>query len=113
MKKCAKFLGLIFDSHLTWNEHINYIIDRSRKRLNSNWGGGASGPLLLRVYKALIRLTLEYGVEAFDSASMAVKDKLTSIQYQAFKICVGAVSRTSLEKLQVKCGVPPSSLRRT
>ena len=42
---------------------------------------------------------------------MAVKDKLNSIQYQALKICVGAVSRTSLEKLQVECGVPPLALR--
>ena len=44
---------------------------------------------------------------------MAVKNKLNSIQYQALKICVGAVSRTSLEKLQVECGVPPLALRRT
>ena len=69
--------------------------------------------MLLRVYKALIRPILEYGAEAFDSASMAVKNKLNSIKYQALKICVGAVSRTSLEKLQVECGVPPLALRRT
>jgi len=27
----AKFLGLIFDARLTWNEHVNYIVDKCKK----------------------------------------------------------------------------------
>src|SRR6218665_2159425 len=30
----VKFLGVIFDRHLTWSEHIQYVTDRCRKRLN-------------------------------------------------------------------------------
>ena len=30
----ARFLGLIFDSKLTWNDHVDYIIDKCKKRLN-------------------------------------------------------------------------------
>jgi len=30
----AKFLGIIFDSKLTWSDHVNYIIDKCNKRLN-------------------------------------------------------------------------------
>src|SRR6218665_337909 len=42
----VKFLGVIFDRHLTWAEHIKYVADRCRKRLNlmramagPPWGG--------------------------------------------------------------------------
>ena len=31
MKKSAKFLGLIFDSHLTWNEHIIILLTEAGK----------------------------------------------------------------------------------
>ena len=30
----AKFLGLIFDSKLTWNHHVSYIVIKCKKRLN-------------------------------------------------------------------------------
>ena len=33
VKNKAKFLGLIFDAKLTWNEHVNYIVDKCKKRL--------------------------------------------------------------------------------
>jgi len=51
----AKFWGLIFDSKLTWNQHISYMIDKCKKRLNllraisgNKWG--ASKRTLLLVY---------------------------------------------------------------
>src|SRR5207245_720328 len=34
MENKVKFLGIIFDSKLTWSEHINYVIERCNKRLN-------------------------------------------------------------------------------
>jgi len=73
---------------------------------------GASGSSLYNIYKALIRPLLEYGCEAFDSASDSIKNKLNRVQYQSLKICTGAICRTSLEKLQVECGDPPLQLRR-
>ena len=56
----AKFLGLVFDSKLNWNEHIKYIEDKCKKRLNlmravagNSWG--ASKKALLTIYRSLIR----------------------------------------------------------
>jgi len=31
----AKFLGLIFDSKLTWNYHTSYVVDKCKKTLKS------------------------------------------------------------------------------
>ena len=30
-----KYLGLIIDSHLKWDEHINYVLKRVRNKLDS------------------------------------------------------------------------------
>ena len=30
----TKFMCLIFDARLTWNEHVNYIVDKCKTRLN-------------------------------------------------------------------------------
>ena len=46
MENKVKFLGVIFDSKLTWKPHIDYIIEKCKKRLNliraiSGYGWGA------------------------------------------------------------------------
>src|SRR6218665_1387915 len=58
-KSSVKLLGVIFDRHLTWSEHIKYVADRCKKRLNlmramAGSHLGASKDTLLMVYRALI-----------------------------------------------------------
>ena len=77
----AKFLGVIFDHKLSWHEHINYILSRCKKKINllkciSGLDWGADCCTLLRIYKSLIKPVLEYGCEAFNSASITFKKKL-------------------------------------
>ena len=113
----AKFLGLIFDSKLTWNHHVRYIIDKCKKRLNllraisgNRWG--ASKKTLLVVYRGLIRSVLEYGSIAYDSMGDDNKRKLDSIQTEALRIACGAVRGTPAAALQVDTGEPPLQIRR-
>jgi ribonuclease HI len=113
----AKFLGLIFDSKLTWNQHTSYIVDKCKKRLNilraitgNKWG--ASKKTLLVVYRGLIRSIIEYGSIAYDSMGEANKRKLDSIQSQALRIICGAVRGTATTALQVDLGEPPLQIRR-
>src|SRR6218665_1606794 len=80
----AKFLRVIFDRHLTWSEHIQYVADRCRKHLNlmrAMVGShcGASRDTLLLVYRALIRSVLDYGCIAYESASTNQKKVLDTI----------------------------------
>jgi len=94
MENKVKFLGLIFDSKLTWSAHVDYIIGRCKSRINlmrclSGTRFGASKRCLLTIYKVLIRSVLDYGAIAYDSASLAVKNKLDSIQYRALITCCG------------------------
>ncbi|XP_030839764.1 uncharacterized protein LOC115923421 [Strongylocentrotus purpuratus] len=64
------------------------------------------------VYRALIRSLLDFGCEAYDSAAQSIKKSLDSIQYQALRICAGALPLTSLDSLQVELGEMPLDLRR-
>ena len=73
---------------------------------------GADCKTLHQLYTALIRPILEYGCEAFDSASSTIKQKIDSIQYQALTICTGAIHSSPLYRLQTECGDPPLYLRR-
>ena len=99
VQSTVKFLGVIFDQHMSWRPHIDYVVDRCNKRLNlmrvmSGTRWGVSKKVLLMVYKALIRSIMDYGCIAYDTASLSVKSKLDSVQYKAMRICCGAMTGT-------------------
>jgi ribonuclease HI len=115
--KEVKFLGVIFDDRLTWKAHINYVADRCKSRLNlmrcisgTNWG--ADKKSLFHIYQALIRSVIDYGCEAYHSASSSVLSKLDRIQSYALRICCGAMKCSPVSALQVECGEKPLELRR-
>ena len=116
-EKSARFLGVVFDQHLTWSEHIDYVTSKCSKRLNlmraiSGTRWGATTKSLITIYRALIRSVLDYGATAYDSASNSQLQKLDRIQYSALKLCCGAMTSTSASALQVECGEAPLRLRR-
>ena len=64
-KKEARFLGVIFDSRMTWASHINSVVDRCRKRLNlmkcmSGQDWGADKGSRLQIYFSMIRSIMDY-----------------------------------------------------
>ena len=111
------FLGMVFDSRLTWKPHIDNVAMRCMKRINvlkslagSDWGSDTSSLLLL--FRTLIRPILDYGCEVYDTAKHTIKRKLDSVQLNALKVCSGTTFFTSLAALQTECGEMPLELRR-
>ena len=103
----AKFLGLTFDSKLSWSAHIKYIEDKCKKRLNlmravsgNTWG--ASKKTLLTIYRALIRSVIDYGAIAYNTATESVKHRLDIIQQKAQRIACGSFCTTAASALQVE-----------
>lgn len=112
-----KFLGVRFDSKLTWSVHIDSIIDKCKKRINllrcvSGTPWGSKYEILMMIYKGLILSILDYGSEMYDSACISLTKKLDSIQYRALKIITGTIHNVSLEALQVLTGELPLKYRR-
>lgn len=113
----VKFLGVIFDNRLTWNKHVNYIVDKCKKRINllrsltgQTWG--SSTRALLTIYRALVRPIIEYADIAYDNAPKSTLEKLDQIQANALRICLAATKNTPIEILQAEANEPPLQLRR-
>ena len=84
----VKFLGMIFDSKLTWAKHIDDLKLKVKKSLNllkviSGFDWSADKKSLLRIYDALCRSKLEYGCQIYSSAS---KSKLEARFCQVSRI---------------------------
>ena len=70
----VKFLGLLWDSKMTFAPHIRELKKKCTKSLNlmkvvahTKWGGDRV--TLLRLYRALIRSQLDYGSIVYGSAN--------------------------------------------
>ena len=116
-EKKVKFLGLIFDKRLTWKDHIEYLTNRCKKRINlmkvvSGAYWGACKETLVILYRNLIRSCIDYGCEIYDSTVKTNKMKIDRIQSQCLRVCCGALRSTPINALQVDCGEMPLELRR-
>ncbi|XP_023190232.1 uncharacterized protein LOC111608691 [Xiphophorus maculatus] len=112
-----KYLGFWFDKKLTWKTHVNKIVEKSKKILNimrclrgKEWG--ADRKALKTIYIGLIRSVFDYGCILYNSASNSLLKTIDRIQYQALRLCCGAMKSTPISALQVEMGEMPLELRR-
>ena len=99
-----KFLGLIWDTKLTFKAHIKYLKAKCYKALNilkvvshSNWG--ADTKTLLKLYKSLILSKLDYGSIVYMSARDSDLKHLDVIHNQGLRLCMGAFKSSRVESL--------------
>ena len=94
--KCAKILGLAVSNHLKWNEHVQQITKKARKRLycltqlkRANVGTKE----LLQFYITCIRPITEYACPVFhNSLTNNLSNELEAIQQRALKIILPRTS---------------------
>ncbi|GFV81578.1 putative RNA-directed DNA polymerase from transposon X-element [Trichonephila clavipes] len=82
----VRFLGIIFDSKLTFLPHVLYLRKKCERSLNilkvlSNTLWGADRVSLLRVYQALILSRLDYGCVVYGSARASVLKRLDTVHH--------------------------------
>lgn len=114
---CAKFLGMIFDYKLNWVKHIDDLVSRCNKDLNlmrylSGTSYGADKLTLIKLYTTLIRSKIDYGCQAYNSASKNQLKRVERIQNAALRIATGAYKGTPTLSLNVECNITPIDLRR-
>jgi len=112
-----KFLGLTWDSKLTWRPHINILKGSCQKALNilrsvSSLQWGADQPTLIKLYRTLIRSKLDYGCTVYNSANQANLNLLEPIANEALRIATGAFKSTPIQSLQILANEMPLQLRR-
>ena len=107
-----RYLGLTFDSSLTWTQHISKLKNDIQNKINilkitsgTDWGADRYSILLL--YKNLVRQKLEYGCTLYSATSTANLSTITVIQNTCLKIATGAFKSTRTEILEVEAGIYP------
>ena len=112
-----KFLGILFDSKLSFIPHINYLSNICQKALNllrvvSNMDWGADRKVLLRLYRSLVRSKLDYGCVVYGSARQSYLRKLDSIHNQGLRLALGAFRTSPINSLYAEANEPSLNLRR-
>ena len=116
-EKQVKFLGMTFDSKLTWSSHIDSLKIKVKKSLNilkvvSGFSWGADKKSLLRLYDSLCRSKIEYGCQIYSSACSTKLKELDVVHNAALRICSGAFRTSPVESIYVDTDELPLDLRR-
>jgi hypothetical protein len=108
-----KHLGLIISKDLTWNVHIEDILDKANRRLGvlRHLKYKLDRLSLERIYLGLIRPLLEYGDIVWHSDN-DILDSLESVQRNAARVVVGATARCRTRGLYAETAWEPLKERR-
>lgn len=110
----AKYLGLVLDSKLTWNEHLDSVLRKAkwsllttRRFASSTWG--IKPHIALWLYCQVVRPQITYGALAWwpKVQQVTVRDKLASLQRLACLITTGAFTSTPTVAMEVILGLLP------
>ena len=113
----ARFLGLTFDSRLTWVPHLRYLKASCMKALNllrvlSHTSWGADQKTLLHLFQAFVSSKLSYGCEVYSSATASRLKTLDAVHHAGLRLVTGAFRSSPIPSLLVEAGVPPLDLLR-
>ena len=109
--KTVKYLGLTMDFNLTWNDHAKNIIGKATKMLNilkalrGTWWGGHP-KILLTIYTALIRSTIEYSLFLIHISNSTLRSILQIIQNQAIRLALGYRRSTTINVMHAESKLP-------
>ena len=117
VSKEVKFLGVIFDTKLSFLPHLKYLKKSCQAGLNvlkviSHTDWGADKHTLLRLYRALVRPKLDYGCIVYGSARKSYLKMLDPIHHQGLRIALGAFRTSPVESLYAEAREPPLDIRR-
>ena len=115
IKNEIKFLGLIFDSRLTWSNQIKKLKNECRSPLMllkhlSHLDWGADKATLTKLYRSLIQSKLNYGCEIF-STKEKITEAINKIQNEALRTISGAFKSSPIKSMQVDCNILPLDLQ--
>ena len=113
----VRFLGLTFDSRLSWRPHVVGLRTACLQRLNllrtlSHLSWGADRSSLLYLYRTLVLSKLDYGCQVYASASSHVLRLLDPVHHLGLRLALGAFRSSPVASLYVESGLPSLAHRR-
>lgn len=110
-----KFLGVIIDQRLNFEEHLKYVSKNALKAINiikclAGVSWGADPKVLSILYKSIIRSHFDYSAMAYMNSPHA--KKLDILQNRSLRIISGAMCSTPIRAMEVETKIMPLILRR-
>ena len=106
-----KFLGITFDSKLTFQKHFEDILGRCNTRyhcvrliVNKKWGPNPS--TILQIYKLCVRPIFEYGSLSTITASDTIISKIQRLQNKSIQLALRLPKYISVKLLHDSSGLP-------
>ena len=107
----VKFLGITFDSKLTFQKHFEEVLGRCNTRchrvrliVNKKWGPGPS--TILQVYKQCVWPVFEYGSLSTMTMSDMVISKIQQLQNEFIRLALRLPKYISVKLLHDSSGLP-------
>ncbi|XP_071572505.1 uncharacterized protein [Temnothorax nylanderi] len=112
----VRFLGVVLDPKLSGTAHMDYLISKARITANiiSSLRGvwwGAHPQLLLNVYRAILRGSLEYAFHIFCLQNSTKFHRLEIIPNKAIRVSLGYRISTPINTMFAEAKEPPLKLR--
>lgn len=110
-----KFLGIVIDRKLTFEDHIKYISKNALKGLNvikclAGVSWGADPKILSILYKSIVRSHFDYSSLVYINSTHV--NKLDLLQNRALRTISGAMCSTPIRAMEVETKIMPLILRR-
>ena len=107
----VKFLGITFDSKLTFQKHFEEILERCNTRyhrvrliVNKKWGPSPS--TILQIYKQCVRPIFEYGSLSTITTSDTIISKIQRLQNKFIRLALRLPKYISVKLLHDSSGLP-------
>ena len=96
-----KFLGVILDEHLTWNQHINDICNKLKRLFHIfyNIRNYLNVDNIKTIYYALVYSRIKYGITVYGQAGKTKMQRIQTLQNQLLKVISGKEYRHSTNDL--------------
>ena len=110
--KIPKILGITLDEQLTFEPHIQNVINKASRALKVirevKGIGRVSTQKLIRLYTATVRPIMEYGASIWQGSKHV--HRLATVQRKALCLCLGLPGTAGTEVAEVAAGLPPLDL---
>ena len=117
VEESTKFLGLWWDSHLSFKEHISALKTQCKEALNLirvvthlKWGGDRD--TLLMLYRTIVPSKLDYGCIVYGAASNTNLRQLDSIHNAGLRLAPGAFCTSPVSSMDTEANKAPLEERR-
>ena len=117
MEESSKFLGLWWDSHLSFKKHISVLKTQCKEApslirvvAHLKWGGDRD--TLLMLYRAIVRSKFDYGCIVYGTASNTNLRQLDSIRNSGLRLALGAFCTSPVSSLYTEANEAPLEERR-